>query len=89
MENQKNKHTILLILYGIITVLIVVFIIQNRTPIEINLLGFKVAGRSFVLFLVIFGLGFVSGLFFEHLRLSRKARRLAKKEENQVSQTQA
>jgi len=75
MENPKKTNVFLMIVYGIIALFAIIFIIQNRAPIEINLLGLKLAGRSFILFLVIFGLGFFSGWFFEYLRHSRKAKK--------------
>jgi len=75
MENPKKTNVFLMIFYGIIAVLIVVFIIQNWQSVTINILGLKVEGKSFIVFLVIFALGFVSGWFFEYLRHSRKAKK--------------
>lgn len=75
MEDQKKTNTFLLIVYCIIAVLVMVFIIQNWQSVTINILGLKVEGKSFIVFLVIFGLGFVSGWLFEYLRHSRKAKK--------------
>ncbi len=79
MAKQKNSTTILLVLYGIIAVLVGIFIFQNRAPIEINLLGFMLVGRTFIIFMALLGIGFIAGWLFEYLRQVRKARKVADK----------
>lgn len=73
MEQKKTTNTLLMILYGIIAILAIVFIVQNWQPIPINVFGIKAEGRSFIVFLVIFVLGFFSGWLWKYLRESRKA----------------
>lgn len=62
-----------MILYVIIAILLVVFIAQNWQPVNINVFGLKVEGRSFIVFLVIFALGFFSGWIWRYLRHSHKS----------------
>ncbi len=80
MEKQKKTSTFLLILYGIIFVLFAVFIIQNWQSVTINFFGIKVEGKSFIVFLVTFGIGFFSGWLFKYLRGLGKPKKEARKE---------
>jgi uncharacterized integral membrane protein len=84
MENQKKTNTFLWIVYGIITIFLVVFVLQNKAPIDINLLGLKLTGRAFVVFPVLLGIGFFSGWLFEYIRQSRKARKEEKRFDRRV-----
>ena len=70
---KKTTNVFLMILYVIVAILLVVFIAQNWQPVNINVLGLKVEGSSFIVFLGIFALGFFSGWFWSYLRHSRKA----------------
>lgn len=79
MERQKKSSTIILVLYGIIAVLVLIFIFQNRAPIEINLLGIKLVGRTFIIFMALLGIGFFAGWLFEYLRQLRKAGKVGDK----------
>ncbi|MEE4177935.1 MAG: LapA family protein [Bacteroides sp.] len=72
MEKKKTTNVLLMILYVIIAILLVVFIVQNWQPVNINIFGLKVEGRSFIVFLVIFILGFFSGWFWSFLRQTRR-----------------
>jgi len=75
MKSEKKSNTFLWIVYGIIAILLVVFVLQNKAEIDINLLGLKLAGRAFVVFPVLIGIGFFFGWLFEYIRHSRKASR--------------
>lgn len=75
MENQKKTNTFLVIVYVIIAILLVIFVLQNKALIDINLLGLKLSGRAFVIFPILIGVGFFSGWLFEYIRHSRRAKR--------------
>ncbi|HSV75480.1 MAG TPA: LapA family protein [Bacteroidales bacterium] len=59
-------------LMAIVLILTVIFIIQNWQPISINLLGFMIQGRLFMVLIAFFGLGFLSGWLGCHVRKERK-----------------
>lgn len=75
MENPKKTNTFLVIVYVIIAILLVIFVLQNKALIDINLLGLKLSGRAFVIFPILIGVGFFSGWLFEYIRHSRRAKR--------------
>ncbi len=74
MEKKKNR-TWFWILNGLIALIVVIFIIQNWDNVEFNFLGLKLEGYGFLVFLVIFVLGFFSGWLWENLR-RRKQQKL-------------
>lgn len=67
MEKKKNR-TWFWILNGLIALIVVIFIIQNWGKVTFNFLGLKLEGFGFLVFLVIFVLGFFSGWLWENLR---------------------
>jgi uncharacterized integral membrane protein len=84
MENPKKTNTFLVIVYVIIAILLVIFVLQNKALIDINLLGLKLSGRAFVIFPILIGVGFVSGWLFEYIRHSRRAKREEKRFDRRV-----
>lgn len=84
MKSEKKSHTFLWIVYGIIAILLVVFVLQNKAEIDINLLGLKLAGRAYVIFPLLIGIGFFSGWLFEYIRRSRRASREEKRFDRRV-----
>lgn len=80
MENKK-KRIWFWIINGLIGVVVLIFIIQNWGKVTFNFLGLKLEGYGFLVFLVIFLLGFLSGWLWEFLRC-RKKEKDAKKPED-------
>jgi uncharacterized integral membrane protein len=71
MENKKN-HTWFWIITVLIAIFVLIFIIQNRGMVSFNFIGLKIEGYGFLVFLVIFLLGFFSGWLWEFLRCRKK-----------------
>jgi uncharacterized integral membrane protein len=71
MENKKN-HTWFWIITVLIAIFVLIFIIQNRGMVSFNFIGLKIEGYGFLVFLVIFLLGFLSGWLWEFLRCRKK-----------------
>ncbi len=78
MEQQKNRIWFWVI-NGLIALVILIFIIQNWGKVSFNFLGLKLEGYGFLVFLVIFLLGFLSGWLWAYFR-GRKKRRNARQE---------
>lgn len=79
MEKQKNRIWFW-ILNGIIALVVLIFIIQNWQQVTFNLLGLKLEGLGFLVFLVIFGMGFAAGWLWESLRSRKK-----QKQDNKIN----
>ncbi len=82
MEKQK-KRVWFWVLNGIIAVVVLIFIIQNWQSVTFNLLGLKLEGLGFLVFLVIFGIGFAAGWLWESLRVRKKQKLETKKLQEQ------
>ena len=80
MEKKKNRAWFW-ILNGLIALIVVIFIIQNWGKVTFNFLGLKLEGYGFLVFLVIFVLGFFSGWLWENLR-RRKQQKMKDKAED-------
>ncbi len=80
MEKQK-KSIWFWILNALIAVIVVIFIIQNWGKVTFSFLGLKLEGYGFLVFLVIFILGFFSGWLWENLR-RRKQQKMKDKAED-------
>ncbi len=68
MENPIKKHSVAIITCGVIALILVVLIFLNNQPLELNLIFFKLKGNTFLLGLVVFILGFLSGWLWNHIR---------------------
>jgi uncharacterized integral membrane protein len=68
----KRQGKLLLAILVLVIILTGVFIIQNWQPVSINLLGFLIQGRLFMVLIAFFGLGFLSGWLGCYLRKERK-----------------
>jgi uncharacterized integral membrane protein len=71
MENKKN-HTWFWIITVLIAIFVLIFIFQNRELVSFSFIGLKIEGYGFLVFLVIFLLGFFSGWLWEFLRCRKK-----------------
>ncbi len=78
MEQQKNRIWFWLI-NGLIALVVLIFIIQNWGKVSFNFLGLRLEGYGFLVFLVIFLLGFLSGWLWAYFR-GRKKRRDTKQQ---------
>ncbi len=76
MEQRKNR-VFFWVVNGLIALFLLVFIIQNRGEITFRFLGLKLVGYGFLVFLVIFLLGFLSGWLWAYFRGRRKKRQMA------------
>ncbi len=74
--NKKKNRILFWIINGMIALVVLIFIIQNWHKVTFNLLGLKIEGFGFLVFLVIFLLGFVSGGLWEHFRSRKKGKNL-------------
>ncbi len=80
MEKKKNR-TWFWILNGLIALVVLIFIIQNWGDVTIIFLGLQLKGSGFLVFPVIFVLGFFSGWLWENLR-RRKQQKMKDKAED-------
>lgn len=71
METKKD-HTWFWIITGLIVALIIIFIAQNHQPVRIRFLIIDISGAGFLVFLVVFFLGFFGGMGWENFRKIRK-----------------
>ncbi len=69
---QKKDRTVFYVVIGIIALLVLVFILQNREEISIRFLGLNIDGPRYLVYLILFGLGFFSGWLWRFLRRSKK-----------------
>ncbi len=68
MENLIKRHRVALVIWGIIAIFFLVLLFLNTQPVELNLVFFKVTGRTFLFALVVFALGFLSGWLWSYMR---------------------
>ena len=73
MEQKKNR-IMFWIINGLIAAVVLIFIIQNWGKVTFNFLGLKLEGFGFLVFLVIFALGFLSGWLWVFFRSRRKGK---------------
>ncbi len=73
MERKKNPFWFWLI-NGLIALVILVFIIQNWGVVTFTFLGLKLEGYGFLVFLIIFLLGFFSGWLWSYYRGQQQKR---------------
>lgn len=71
---QKKDRTLLYVVIGLITLLVVIFIFQNREETTIRFLGMSLDGPRFLVFLILYGIGFFSGWLWSLLRRSKKSK---------------
>ncbi len=76
---QKKKGILFWVVNILIAAVVLIFIIQNWGKVEFNFLGLKLEGFGFLVFLVIFVLGFVSGWLTAYFR-TRKPNRKSKQD---------
>ncbi len=70
---ERKKQSIWFwIVNGLIALVILLFIVQNWGMVTFNFLGIKLEGYGFLVFLIIFFLGFFSGWFWSYNRNRRK-----------------
>ncbi len=73
MEPKKDR-TLLYIIVGLITLLVLIFIFQNREETTIRFLGMSLDGPRFLVFLILYGVGFFSGWLWSLLRRGKKTK---------------
>ncbi|MFO7979015.1 MAG: hypothetical protein R6U64_10180 [Bacteroidales bacterium] len=71
METKRNS-TWFWILTSLIVALIIVFIAQNTESVNIEFLMINLTAPGFLVFLVVFFLGFLAGWGWENIRRARK-----------------
>ena len=69
---HKNNRIFFWVINALIALVVLIFIIQNRGAVEFNFLGLKLQGYGFLVFLVIFLLGFFSGWMWSYFRARKK-----------------
>ena len=82
---HKNKPILFWVINGLIALVVLIFIIQNRGPVEFNFLGLKLTGYGFLVFLIIFLLGFFSGWMWSYLRGRQRRRDEKQRHELEIS----
>jgi len=60
MEQKKNR-TLFYIINGVILILLLVFIMQNRQEVFVKFLGLQAIGPAFMVYVILFALGFFVG----------------------------
>jgi uncharacterized integral membrane protein len=82
MEHKKDR-TWFYIINGLIAVLLLIFVLQNRGDATIKYLGITLDGPAFLIYVVLFFLGvFVGWLwtFFHYLKKERRENRESREE---------
>lgn len=74
MEQQK-KGILFWVVNILIAAVVLIFIIQNWGKVTFNFLGLKLEGFGFLVFLVIFVLGFLSGWLWAYFRTRKQKRK--------------
>lgn len=75
---QKKDRTWFWVINGLIAVLLLIFILQNRGDATIKFLGITLDGPAFLIYVVLFFIGvFVGWLwtFFHHMKMERRHKR--------------
>ncbi|MDR4987726.1 MAG: hypothetical protein RG741_02660 [Bacteroidales bacterium] len=67
MEKKKSQIGFWLV-STLVGIFALIFIVQNWDKVTFNLLGLRLEGFGFLVFLVIYALGFVSGWLWEFFR---------------------
>ncbi|GEM_PF-854968 len=81
MKPERNRIWFW-ILNGIIAVLLIVFIVLNYGTVDLNFWGLKLSGPAFLVILVLFFLGFLTGWLWAYIRYARKEREKNKSQKN-------
>ncbi|MFP4064063.1 MAG: hypothetical protein ACLFN2_07815 [Bacteroidales bacterium] len=79
MEEKKN-HIMFWVINILIAVILLIFIFQNRGLVRFNFLGLRLEGYGFLVFLIIFLLGFFGGWLWSYFRQQRKGKNSEKPE---------
>lgn len=72
---QKKKGVLFWVVNILIAAVVLIFIIQNWGKVTFNFLGLKLEGFGFLVFLVIFVLGFLSGWLWAYFRTRKQKRK--------------
>jgi uncharacterized integral membrane protein len=70
MEKKKN-HIWFWLLNGLIAIVAVFFVIENWTEVSVKLFGLEIRGYGFLVFIVIFLMGFGTGWLWSYFHRSR------------------
>ena len=74
MEEKKNR-IMFWVINGLIALIVLIFIIQNRGAVQFNFLGLRLEGYGFLVFLIIFLLGFFGGWLWSYFRHQKKSKK--------------
>jgi uncharacterized integral membrane protein len=77
MEKKKDR-TWFYVVNGLILLVLMIFILQNRQMITIKFLGINIDGPAFFVYVILFGIGFFSGWLWYYFHRSKKDKQLAK-----------
>lgn len=77
MEKQKDR-TWFYIVNGLILLVLIVFVFQNRQIITIKFLGINIDGPAFFVYVILLGIGFSSGLLWYYFHRNKKEKQLKK-----------
>lgn len=79
MEEKKN-HIMFWVINILIAVVLLIFVFQNRGLVRFNFLGLRLEGYGFLVFLIIFLLGFFGGWLWSYFRHQKKDKKPEKPE---------
>ncbi len=79
MEEKKNR-VMFWVIKGLIALVVLIFIIDNWDPVKFQFLGFELKGYGFLVFLIIFLLGFFGGWLWSYSRQLKKGKKPQKPE---------
>ena len=77
MEKKKDR-TWFYVVNGLILIVLMIFIIQNRGEIEIKFLGIAIKGYAFFVYVILLGIGFFSGWLWHYFHTNKKEKQLRK-----------
>ncbi len=81
---QKKDRTWFYVINGIILVLLMIFILQNRQMITIKYLGLNIDGPAFFVYVILFGIGFFAGWLWYYFHRSKKEKLSAKERRDAI-----
>ena len=72
--SKKSPWTPRRIILGVIALYVLIVVVANRHPVDVNFVFFKTSASLFVVLLLAIAVGFVVGWLFDDIRDRRKRR---------------
>ena len=77
MEKKKDR-TWFYVVNGLILIVLMIFVLQNRGEVGIKFLGINIIGPAFFVYVILLGIGFFSGWLWYYFHRSKKEKQQKK-----------